>query len=221
MRRANWGENAARIIKQREELFDAVKGIGIFLVVAGHLLSGASIAQEFIAACHMPVFFFVSGYFFIGSCPKYSAGAFAGRKARTLLVPYFCWSLASLLMNGIPYIINCDFSGLYELLKEIFIYARSVWFLAMLFFTDMFCFIVKKWSEHIKCSRYLLAVGCWILFVFMVTKTGCWRVISIYKFEWLFPYFLIGSACQEMGLLEKLKKHSMRIWPAFLWGGYI
>lgn len=215
------GKSEPGKLNHRDDLFDAVKGVGIFFVVTGHLLSGTSIIQEFIAACHMPAFFFVSGYFFIGSYKKYSTGAFVQKKVKTLLIPYIFWSSVSFLMNGIPYFIYRDLSGLFTAFEEIFMNARSVWFLIILFFTELFCYITKKCAQQIKCSWYMFGVACWILFDYMIIKSGCWRIISIYKFEWLLPYFLLGSVCRETGILDKFQKRKMHVWSVFLWGGGI
>lgn len=58
-----------QIKKHRIEAFDLLKGMAIFLVVMGHVLTmcvrglDASFLFKFIAQVHMPVFFFISGYF--------------------------------------------------------------------------------------------------------------------------------------------------------------
>lgn len=55
-------------LKKRIEYFDLLKGIAIFLVVMGHVLTmcirgvDAAFLFKFIGQVHMPVFFFISGY---------------------------------------------------------------------------------------------------------------------------------------------------------------
>ena len=54
---------------KRVDTFDLLKGIAIFLVVMGHVLTmcirdiDSSVAFKLIGEVHMPVFFFISGYF--------------------------------------------------------------------------------------------------------------------------------------------------------------
>ena len=72
---------------------DAAKGLGIILIVLGHLASveAPSAFYVYIYAFHVPLFFFISGLTLKpGSKPF---GSMLGDKARTLLVPYFCYAL--------------------------------------------------------------------------------------------------------------------------------
>ena len=52
-----------RNIDERDYAFDIMKGIGIFLMVAGHTLGPESILHNYIYAFHMPLFFLIAGYF--------------------------------------------------------------------------------------------------------------------------------------------------------------
>ena len=55
--------------KQRLQHFDVIKGIAILLVVMGHVLImgihglDKAFIFKFIEKLHMPLFFFISGYF--------------------------------------------------------------------------------------------------------------------------------------------------------------
>lgn len=86
---------------------DNAKGIGIVLVVYGHVARGMqhsgilkySPLFQFLDAAvysfHMPLFFFLSGMFFPGSYKKYGLGLFANKIA-TIVYPYFVWSCIQL-----------------------------------------------------------------------------------------------------------------------------
>lgn len=86
----------------RQPWADHARGIGIVLVVLGHVLgglTGAGVLQrswlsdavyELIYSFHMPLFFLVSGVFIP---PTLSRPGFLGDKARTILYPYVVWSL--------------------------------------------------------------------------------------------------------------------------------
>jgi fucose 4-O-acetylase-like acetyltransferase len=50
-------------MNQRIEWIDVAKGIGIFLVIVGHLIShdNFNLLADYIYSFHMPLFFFLSG----------------------------------------------------------------------------------------------------------------------------------------------------------------
>lgn len=72
---------------------DAAKGLGIILIVLGHLASveQPSAFYVYIYAFHVPQFFFISGLTLKPGNKPF--GAMLGDKVRTLLVPYFCYAL--------------------------------------------------------------------------------------------------------------------------------
>lgn len=66
------------------------KGIGIIAVVSGHIVSLPQPFPFHPSTFHMPLFFFLSGLFFR---PHDGLARFIGRRARSLLVPYFAYNL--------------------------------------------------------------------------------------------------------------------------------
>lgn len=72
------------IIKERVGYFDIAKGIGMILVIIGHL--GVAPINHFIYSFHMPLFFFCAGYFL---SQKMDIGSFIKKKARQLIIPYY------------------------------------------------------------------------------------------------------------------------------------
>ena len=99
--------DGASDLAKRYMWVDAAKGIGITLVVIGHVLRGlvssnllawsdaARFADHWIYSFHMPLFFFLSGLFLIRSTKK-PWKDFAIEKVRTLAYPYFVWSIIAL-----------------------------------------------------------------------------------------------------------------------------
>lgn len=65
---------------------DLVKGIGILLVVAGHIFSGE--VSQAIYIFHMPLFFFLSGYLHKAG---YGGKEYLHKKIKHLLVPYLAY----------------------------------------------------------------------------------------------------------------------------------
>jgi len=88
------------------EWIDYAKGIGITLVVYGHIvrgLVGAGLVpgdgiyraiDQAIYAFHMPLFFLLSGLFYSGSRQKHGAGGLLASKIDTIIYPYVFWSIA-------------------------------------------------------------------------------------------------------------------------------
>ena len=78
------GESAAKPpITQRVEFVDTARGIAMLCIVLGHL--GVAPINWVVYTFHVPIFFLITGWFV---STKQGTGAFAKRRARTLLVPY-------------------------------------------------------------------------------------------------------------------------------------
>ncbi|MDP9705011.1 acyltransferase family protein [Rahnella aceris] len=89
----------------REQWVDYAKGIGIILVVIGHVNRGLDSAGIYISepffkmfdsiiyTFHMPLFFFLSGLFFISSIQKSDKPEFIKKKVATIAYPYVIWSV--------------------------------------------------------------------------------------------------------------------------------
>lgn len=75
-------------MKNRDVSIDIARGIAIFSVVAGHIVSG--IAVELIYLFHMPFFFITSGYLHRIDPQE---GRYFKRKSISLLLPYFSYLL--------------------------------------------------------------------------------------------------------------------------------
>ena len=76
----------------RIDWIDAAKGLGIVLIVIGHIYSVAepSPLYVFIYAFHVPLFFFIAGLTYRLDPP--SLPDFFRKKLRALLVPYLCYA---------------------------------------------------------------------------------------------------------------------------------
>ena len=89
----------------RENWVDYAKAIGIILVVYGHVARGVVNAgvevsestylliDSILYSFHMPLFFFLSGLFFVSSFQKRGAVGLVFSKIDTIVYPYLLWSL--------------------------------------------------------------------------------------------------------------------------------
>ena len=134
-------------MKNRQNGKDIAKAIGIYLVITGHLLSAqAQAGHALIYLVHMPLFFWISGYFLYGSVKKHSIAENVRNKVDTLLIPFLVWSGVALLANLAVSFLNGSLglqvicSGFYE----VYIQARSMWFLLLL------CYNIKNLLSNLR-----------------------------------------------------------------------
>ena len=85
-------ENTIR--KSRMDYIDIYRAFGIILMVMGHIGFGGKF-DKFIHAFHMPMFFFISGFFYKEKCLDIKK--YAVDKAKKLLTPYFVFGGGVLL----------------------------------------------------------------------------------------------------------------------------
>lgn len=134
--------------KKRLEFIDVAKGIGILLVVLGHLNSAEQPIRNFIYSFHMPLFFFLSGLFFKGNT---DFKTFLKKSVKTLLVPY----LIFVALDCIVYIIDNGFQteSVIFALKSRALSATGlrlritnlpIWFLFALFYIRILYYFVHK-----------------------------------------------------------------------------
>lgn len=130
----------------RENWVDYAKGIGIILVVYGHVARGIynsgiyipqawyEWADSIIYTFHMPLFFFLSGLFFYQSFYKKGAGALVFNKIDTILYPYVLWSI----LQGVSEVFLSSYTNgnvSYAEVFSLFMEPRAqFWFLYALFF---------------------------------------------------------------------------------------
>lgn len=144
----------------RDELWDVLKGIGIILVILGHM----GLWNEFIYSFHMPLFFFLSGVLYKNRTCKELISYIKLR----LLIPYLIWSVgltliayfaASLWRNGIL----DKFSRLKEAFINIFLgggplnvieVCPAIWYLT----ATIIVLIIYSIINRIKKVRYKNAV---------------------------------------------------------------
>ncbi|WP_432240435.1 acyltransferase family protein [Herbaspirillum robiniae] len=137
---------------QRERWIDVYRGIGITLVVWGHVYGGYSFDVIFLF--HMPLFFFISGYLFR---PVAAPGAFCQRKAAQLLIPYAVF----LVIIGTPLAVHLALSqprgagALPAFIAGLLLGGNrlSAWLAAFWFVTSFYTVLVIESLLVGRCSR--------------------------------------------------------------------
>ena len=171
--------------KQRDLLFDFVKGVLIFLVVLAHVIRGrGSIVYHVIYSFHMPLFVFVSGYFALHSLSKNLQDI--GKKVwGRLIIPALIWSGVALVIH----LVRGYDRGLWSMVMDSL---RDVWFLycvALLYLIGCVVFKAGRW-------KYLIAV---LVAAFGYAAYRAPGVVYIEYFQpiRLWPLFVMGFAYHE------------------------
>ena len=188
----------------RLEWVDYAKGIGIILVVFGHVWRGLKAADlafpaglysrvdHWVYSFHMPLFFVLAGLFAARAAEK-PAGAYLVDKLRTIAFPYFLWSL---IQGGMNLVLSRHTNSPLtpsELAEEILLRPYGqFWFLYAL----MIQFVVFLPLRKMGLSPLaLLAVG--VVGPFLLSRTGLPLTPIVWvALEW-FGYFALGNLIQR------------------------
>ncbi len=164
---------------------DIAKGIGIALVVIGHVFDKG---DRYIFWFHMPLFFFVSGFLYK---PDYSLLVYLKRKFFHLLVPYFsfllllsipdymkCYKMvkcgeASTMETFIPFTLKQLAGG-----RELYGWFDIFWFVTCLFLTQQ----IFNFVFHI-CKKRIMLVLYVVICLYITT------IISNYAYFFRLPLF--------------------------------
>lgn len=140
------------IEKERDSNIDALKGLGIVLMIIGHVNTPI---RDIIFSFHMPLFFFVSGFLY----KDRSIGEILKRNFKKILIPYFTtcffiwlvmivfaqrwmWGISILFANGSKPVYN-----------YVGYYVGPLWFLMCYFMSVIgFHYLIKFQSKLIQIS---------------------------------------------------------------------
>ncbi len=139
--------------KERKYYFDMAKGIGIILVVMGHLEYISIPLRYFIASYHMPMFFVISGMLMCmtGEENKEVGRTVKGKLTR-MAIPYLAFSILYLIIEiGYGYMTGTwnFWTWIQDLWLSICLYGISVlWFLPAMFFGFLLLYFLRKKTSH-------------------------------------------------------------------------
>lgn len=201
---------------------DYAKGIGIILVVAGHVLRGLQrtsvripgweSVDAWIYAFHMPLFFFLAGLFVEHSC-RGSLGQFIDGKARRIMWPYFVWTI---IQEGFRHLTGSSTLALADLWTIIYRPAMQFWFLYVLFLLLVLYAIWRK-AGGSRQSFVALAFALNISLAFGA-HYGPWGVI--YQVWIYIPYLALGVLVSRLGLQEQAGMRGVPTLVGVSVGGY-
>lgn len=201
------------MIKNRYAWVDIAKGFGIFLVVLAHTYRGVTAAgikglpileiiDSIIYTFHMPLFFFVSGLFFISSLNKRSGTDFLKNKIGTIAYPYLLWGTLQGLM--IAYFASKGVANQEIKFVEVFQFWKPLgqfWFLYELFFI----LIISAFLYHFNFFNYLPQLIFFSIFLYLFKGMLAPNfIVKVLSSNWIF--FLAGVLFMKHSrFLENIK----------------
>ncbi len=147
---------------KRITYIDLFRATGIIAMIMGHINFGWHF-DHLIHGFHMPMFFFVSGYFFKRIESSSTLLHKIGVRCKTLLMPYFLFAVLHIVMNSL---LNGHFQ--FDSLRLLFFntdldgipIAGALWFLTSLFLADVIYMILDYILGYgIIMHCIILAVG--------------------------------------------------------------
>ncbi len=184
-------------IQNRIEWVDALKFLGIFAIYLGHFGKAIGKLFPFVFLYHVPLFFFVSGFF--ARSTKKPSLTYYKDKALQLMLPYFVFSLVALIYFSV--INNWRFSQIIDVAWRFLmgirnnLYAETLWFFPCLFIIEVVHYTLLKFTKNIYIpfgiSIILFAVSQILLPNNPVQKPSLFMNIDSAMYYYI--YFAIGS----------------------------
>lgn len=191
---------------------DSIKATGIFLVIIGHSKVVPNEVKNWIYSYHMPLFFFISGYFFDIS-KNIEWKKFIKNKSRSLLRPYLVISLCMCIcINLMKIIIKKSISAklIINQIIGIFIqipgteFKSSYWFFTCLFFCEVIYLFIVKISKKslIKIGIYSLLFSIIGYVISIIIGNGIpWHLDVALMMQLI---FFLGTVVNKINIFEKL-----------------
>jgi len=202
--------------RNRYEFIDIAKGIGIILVIFGHVLPAVLDKVEIVIyAFHMPMFFLLAGLF--ASSKQISFGKYFAKQTKRLLLPFIvCFGIGCVATFLIPIWEN---PTLKEIIHQL-IYASpsdlqvgAIWFLAAMFdVAILFYFyqrIILSKNDFIMTifSLFLLAFIAFYL-PFIESKIGIRLPFKIDYSLMALVFYVIGYLLRNHILIGPTKRNT-------------
>lgn len=171
----------------RNVTIDILKGIGIVLMVLGHMHFDDQYFGRIVYAFHMPLFFLVSGFLYKKPNNLFD---YLKRKAKRLLVPYAVFATTYLFLS---FCLSRKVSTLFDGLKSLLVFPTqgmpmesALWFLPAMF---LCCVLYALLDKFVKSRMAFTAI------ISILTCIGCFYS-SVTDFR--LP-FAVGPAMASLG----------------------
>lgn len=144
------------VVMERERIhyLDLAKGIGMILVVLGHIGGIGLPLRYFIVSFHMPMFFIISGILFqVTKEETKDIKNIVYKKWKHIMIPYFAFSFFYFVIEILYHLVKggSDWPTIWHnLYLSVCLHGVSVlWFLPAIFFGEILFLFVRKHVSHI------------------------------------------------------------------------
>jgi len=177
---------------KRIHYIDFVKGIGIILVILGHISYISDTTRTFVVSFHMPLFFILSGMLI---CLRNEAERpvieTLKKKFRRMMIPYYIYSVIGILIYIVYYLLTGRDGGfptvLSDIVQTLTLYGYSVmWFLPAIFGAEILLIIIIRKCRSI---RWILAAVIVLTGIAMLLNKSLEAANALYGLNTVFSVF--------------------------------
>ncbi|SEQ20571.1 Fucose 4-O-acetylase [Lachnospiraceae bacterium NE2001] len=212
----------------RVDYIDLFRAFGIILMIMGHITFGG-VFNKFIHAFHMPMFFFISGWFYKRK-EDILIGEIILRKAKTLLLPYLCFGAIVWLLCLMIIPEYRQLSTLYYFLFEntyaipvailnnlVSPIPGALWFLTAIFLTEVIYVMLDRW---LGCNWKLhISVVLLVIVGMLIAK------ILPFRLPWAMDAAFVGVGFFHIARVSRGTKAekllNLKLWQALVLGAVI
>lgn len=197
--------------KKRVESIDILRGIAIILMMAGHVGGVPPYVDKYIHMFHMPVWFFISGWFYKSSSQPLLK--IAKEKARSLLVPYVIWGILEypVWLFSNRHVTRSKVEPLVNLFtfntNDVMPMAGALWFLTSLFFAELIYILVDKYIKKTWCKE--ISIFAIAVFGNLFTK------LFDFRLPWAIDTSFVAIGFIELGHISKYNYDNGRFRTVF------
>jgi fucose 4-O-acetylase-like acetyltransferase len=205
---------------------DYAKGIGILLVIYGHVSDGLfraglpfsrdafQIPYDVIYTFHMPLFFFLSGLFFPQSWQKRGTGGLIRSKVDTVVYPYLLWSVVQGLIEVALSRHTNHHTTFGEVASLLWHPRQQFWFLYALFVVFVLAALLYEWLGP-KLQPAIL-IACAIAFA---VRSHVPHIVPFYYLAANAIFFFVGAAAAKLASVEDRPSTPVVIGSLMLFAG--
>lgn len=187
---------------KRNDVLDIAKGIGICLVIFGHIANGEVPQRVLVFSFHMPLFLIISGYCFKVT----STTGILKKMAKRYLALAYATLLLDVMIQFTVYGKGTPFPDVLEWCKTLALYGGlwiniPIWYL----FTLTLCEIICLWCTKLSSRAFPLLIACMILVNESFSWPRRWWVIAVL---FAFPFFSVGFWVKKIGKTNMILSYS-------------
>lgn len=209
---------------------DIFRAIMIFAIAWGHSLGvqplPSAVILDYVYSFHVPAFFFISGYLYSNSDGTFSS--FLTKKIKTLMVPYYVFSLLSIAIFSLLGNVASSGLGIGVKSTDIFpnicgmLYANGdtgymkwnlpLWFIPCLFCTTLLFYLIRrvifKLSKPIGVNGAISSV---LILIFIIAILNYYVLhfarlpFGLETAVYMLPFFIVGYWFKSLVDLSKIR----------------